>query len=153
MPKGLFAPREDFETILKWSVIPTFDLVLVYGNEGVIIVKRTIPPYRNQWALTGLRMLKGENIDETLKRIANQELGLNIDTKDKEFLGQYVGRFKTEHQRQDLSTGYLITIPTQPIILNDKHFSGYRIIKSREEIPKNIGAMYKFYLNSYFDLL
>jgi len=117
MPEPKFAPREIFEQILEWSVIPTFDLIIQYGDQGVIIVKRTIPPYKNQWALTGLRMLKGESIEDTLQRIAKKELGLDIDSKNKRILGQYVGRFKTEHQRQDISTGYLIQIPsTQPII-------------------------------------
>ncbi|MBS3170514.1 NUDIX domain-containing protein [Candidatus Woesearchaeota archaeon] len=152
MPEPKFAPREIFEQILEWSVIPTFDLIIQYGDQGVIIVKRTIPPYKNQWALTGLRMLKGESIEDTLQRIAKKELGLDIDSKNKRILGQYVGRFKTEHQRQDISTGYLIQIPsTQPIILNPAHFSAIRIINSKEEIPSRTGAMYKFFLEQYFN--
>lgn len=142
-----FAPREIFEQILEWVVVPTFDLVIEYGNEGIILVKRTIAPYKNQWALPGLRMLKGEEIDDTLVRVAKQEVGLSIDTKNKIFLGQYVGKFSTEHNRQDLSTGYYFKVPDkQAITLNNEHFSTYKISK---EIPNNIGAMYQFYLEQY----
>lgn len=149
MAKVKFAPREIFEQILEWAVIPTFDLVIEYGSQGVIIVKRKIAPYKNQWALPGLRMYKGEEIDDTLRRIAKDEVGLDIDTSRKQFLGQRVGRFVSEHHRQDLSTGYLICIKdSQKITINVSHFSDYRITKI---IPPHMGAMYTFYLRKYFD--
>jgi len=153
MAKIKFAPREIFEQILEWAVIPTFDLVIEYGNKGVIIVNRKIAPYKNQWALPGLRMFKGENIEDALVRIADKELGLKIDPSQREFLGQYVGKFTTEHNRQDLSTGYYIRIPSmQEIKLNEDHFSSMRYIASREGIPSRMGTMYKFYLDKFFDL-
>ena len=139
-----FAPRHIFNQILAWSVIPTFDLVIAYGNQGIIIVKRTIAPYKNQWALPGLRMYKGESIEGTISRIARQELGLTIDPRKRTFLGQYVGRFRTERNRQDISTGYYLEIPDkQPVILNREHFSQYKTVNNA---PKNMGAMYRFYI-------
>ena len=69
-------------------------------------MRRTITPYQRQWTLPGLRMYKGENIDAALRRIARQEVGLEIDPRQKVLLGQFVGKFKTEHPRQNLSTGY-----------------------------------------------
>jgi len=143
-----FAPRKIFEQILKWAVIPTFDLVIEYGDEGIIVVKRKITPYKNQWALPGLRMFKGESIDDTLRRIAKQELSLKINPKNKKFLGQYVGKFKTEYNRQDISTGYYIYVSSsQKIKLNKDHFSSIMLIKNKKKIPSSMGAMYKFYLN------
>lgn len=118
-----FAPRDIFEKVLEWAVIPTFDLVIEYGDKGIILVKRRIPPYQNQWALPGLRMFKGENIEEALIRIAGKELGLKIEPLQRGFLGQYVGKFSTENNRQDLSTGYFIRIsPEQEIRINEDHF-------------------------------
>jgi hypothetical protein len=35
--------------------------------------------------------MKPETVDDTLKRIAKQELGLLIDTKNKVFIGQFTG--------------------------------------------------------------
>ncbi len=148
-PKLKFAPREVFEEILEWAVIPTFDLVLSYGDQGVIVARRRIAPYKGVWALPGLRMFKPEGIDDTLRRIAAAELGLRIDPSRKELLGQFVGRFRTEHQRQDLSTGYHVPVdPTQPIRPNKEHFSSVRVV---DEAPPGMGAMYRFYLEQYFD--
>ena len=150
MYKIKFAPENVFEKILKWAVIPTFDLLIEYGNEGFILVKRKIAPYKSQWALPGLRMYKGEGIEDTLKRIAKQELGLDIHPSKRVFLGQYVGKFKTEHQRQDISTGFYIKVKKQKILLNKNHFSDYKITKT--SIPRT-GAMYRFYISKYLKTL
>lgn len=140
---GKFAPREVFETILEWAVIPTFDLLIV-APEGVVVVKRRIAPYKDQWALPGLRMYKGESIDDTLVRIAKAELGITIDPSKKKLLGQYVGKFKTENQRQDISTAYVIEYDKLPeITLNAEHFYEYKLAK--QPLP-NMGAMYAYYL-------
>ncbi len=143
-----FAPKELFEQTLEYMVIPTFDLVIEYGSEGIIVVKRKIPPYQGVWALPGLRMCKPESIEDTIQRIARNELGITVDPASRVFLGQYVGRFKTEHQRQDLSTGYYLRIDsTQPLKPNLVHFSSMKLVNS---IPTTTGAMYRFYLDQFF---
>jgi ADP-ribose pyrophosphatase YjhB (NUDIX family) len=150
-PELKFAPRPVFENILEYGVIPTFDLVIELPQGGVVLVRRIIPPYENRWALPGLRMFKPESIDDTIARIAEDELGLRADVDDRRFLGQYVGRFKTEHERQDLSTGYAVKALTEDIRLNRDHFSRHQIIKTWDDIPANTGAMYRFYLSRYFE--
>jgi ADP-ribose pyrophosphatase YjhB (NUDIX family) len=145
-----FAPRKDFETILEWAVIPTFDLVIEYGDMGVIVCKRRIAPYRGVWALPGLRMLKPEGIEDTIVRIGRQELGLELDPAGRVFLGQYVGRFRTEHKRQDLSTGFVLHVSSsQELKPNREHFSSVKTVKTT---PKRTGAMYRHYLERYWTI-
>lgn len=151
-PEVKFAPREIFESILEYAVIPTFDLVVeLPEGGGVVLVRRTIAPYQNKWALPGLRMFKPESIDDVIARIAEDELGLDVDVDGKRFLGQYVGRFKTEHERQDLSTGYVVSALTSDIKINADHFSGYQIVEKWGEVPPATGAMYRYYLAKYFN--
>lgn len=151
-PEIKFAPRDVFEQLLEWSVIPTFDLVVEMPDDGgVVLVRRIIPPYENCWALAGLRMFKGEDIDDVIARIAEDELGVRVDVEGKRFLGQYVGRFKTENERQDLSSGYVVRALSTDLQLNAVHFSGHRIIKKYGEVPASTGAMYRFYLSKYFE--
>ncbi|MEV5748351.1 NUDIX domain-containing protein [Actinoallomurus sp. NPDC052308] len=151
-PEIKFAPREVFDQLLEWSVIPTFDLVVELPDEaGVVLVRRTIAPYENCWALPGLRMFKGEGIDDVIARIAEDELGVEVDVDGKRFLGQYVGRFKTENERQDLSSGYVVKAFSSELRINTAHFSGHRVIKKHSEVPPSTGAMYRFYLSRYFD--
>jgi ADP-ribose pyrophosphatase YjhB (NUDIX family) len=145
-----FAPRHIFEQILEYAVIPTFDLIAWVEDRGVVMVRRRIPPYKDSWALPGLRMMKPEGIEDALIRIARQETGLLIDPTKRRFVGQYVGRFRTERGRQDLSTCYAVPVVGGHIQINQKHFSGYRFIRSPEEIPKRTGGMYKYFLSLYF---
>lgn len=151
MPKELkFASRETFEQILEWSVIPTFDLIIEVEPGKVIMVRRKIEPYADTWALPGLRMFKPESIQDTLQRVAENELGLRIAANKAKLVGQFVGRFKTEHQRQDLSSAYVVRALQGEVMLNEDHFTGYRIINRLSEIPAKTGAMYKHYLRLYF---
>jgi ADP-ribose pyrophosphatase YjhB (NUDIX family) len=147
----IFAPREIFEQILEYSVMVTFDLVIEMPDGSVVLVWRKIAPYQNVWALPGLRMYKNETIEQTLERIALQELGLQIDVANRRILGQYVGKFSTEHNRQDLSTGYVVKALSGDIKLNDDHFTRYKVVRSVADIPQPLGAMYKFYLQKYFE--
>lgn len=145
-----FAPREVFDQILEWAVIPTFDLVFKYGEEGYVMVKRTIAPYKNVWAFPGLRMYKGETIDQTLGRIAEQELGIRPELSHKVLIGQYVGKFSTEHSRQDISSGYLVRLRgDEKLVPNPEHFSDIKIVKVA---PLNTGAMYRYYLEEAISL-
>lgn len=141
-------PQATFDILLENSVIPTFDLIIQMPEKKVLIVNRKILPYKT-WALPGLRMFRDEEVDNVLTRIAEQEVGLQIDTSSKKIIGQYKGTFPT---RQDISTCYAVT-PLNPedLAISDKHFSGYRLIGDASEIPPRMGAMYRHYLNIYFE--
>lgn len=150
-PEIKFAPREIFEQILEYAVIPTFDLLLEMPDGGVVLARRTIAPYKDVWALPGLRMFKPEEIDDTLKRIARNEVGVEIEPANRIYLGQFVGKFTEEFNRQDLSTGYHIRVaPGQIIRPNAAHFSEVLYVKSMDEVPADTGEMYVFYLNEFF---
>lgn len=147
----IFAPREVFEQILEYFVVPTFDLVIDVPEQGVLIARRRIAPYLGKWALPGLRMYKNESIDDTLQRIAEQETGLEVDLDNKQMLGQYVGNFKSEHDRQDISTGYAVQALSSNVRLNRDHFTGSRFVNGTDELPTGTGAMYSHYLQTFFD--
>jgi ADP-ribose pyrophosphatase YjhB (NUDIX family) len=146
-----FAPRDVFEKILAYAVIPTFDLIVWCEGKGVILLRRKIAPYKGVWALPGLRMMKPESIEDTLCRIAQKEIGVKVDLQTRQFIGQYVGRFKTEHQRQDLSTCYAVSCDAPEVIMNPEHFTRHCFIRTKEEIPAKIGAMYRYFLHLFFD--
>jgi colanic acid biosynthesis protein WcaH len=145
-----FAPQDVFDQILEWSVIPTFDLILEYGDKGVILLKRTITPYKDVWAFPGLRMYKGETIEDTIIRIAKAELGITINPTQRIILGQYTAQFDTDNERQDISTGFLIRLTgAEELAFNKEHFSELVIAKT---CPKPAGAMYEYYFQKYLDL-
>lgn len=143
-------PDEAWEIIRRYAVIPAFDPAIEIPGRGILLVRRRLAPYRGLWALPGLRMHRPESVSDTLRRIARDQTGLEIDADTRRFLGQYVGRFRTEFQRHDLSTGYHVRATTTELRINTSHFSGHRLITSASKIPTNTAAMYRFYLNEYF---
>src|SRR5579864_174829 len=124
-------PKDVDQVVLAHAVIPTFDVLVEYGEEGVVFVKRKMAPYKDVWALPGRRMLKTEEVNDTLERIVYCEIGIKVNFEDKIFLGQYVGKFKTEEARQDLSTGYWIKVESnQELKPNQERFSAIQITKT-----------------------
>ena len=76
---------------------------------------------------------------------------MRIIPKNKILLGQFVGKFKTENSRQDLSTGYLVKVEdSKAIKINEGHFSAYQVTK---KIPEGAGAMYRYYAQQWHKII
>lgn len=89
-PKRL--PLNEFLSIYSKVVRLCVDLV-IKNDKGVVFIKREIPPDLGKWHFPGGTVLRGEKIEETIKRVAKEETGLII--KIEKLLGL------TEFIRQD----------------------------------------------------
>jgi ADP-ribose pyrophosphatase YjhB (NUDIX family) len=143
----VWAPEEIFESILKYSVVPTFDLILK-GTQGVLLVKRRIAPYYGLWALPGLRIFKDESLSTCLARIAEDEVGLRIGPSRGTYVNQSVVRFST---RQDLSTCYAFELDIEHVKLNEEHLSDWTFVKTLADVPAETGDLYREHLRHYFE--
>jgi ADP-ribose pyrophosphatase YjhB (NUDIX family) len=141
-----WAPQEIFQSILAYSVVPTFDLILK-GVDGVLLVKRRIAPYQGLWALPGLRILRSESIPECLERIACMEVGLRLDPSLAVYVNQALAEFDT---RKDLSTCYAFELDIERINLNEDHLSDWMFIKDLANAPASMGELYREHLHRYF---
>lgn len=94
--------------------------------------------------------MKPEDINDTILRISKEEVGIEIVPINNKFIGQYVGRFKVENNRQDLSTCYELRYNSPTLKINKSHFNGHRFIESKEDMPERIGGMYRYFLNAFF---
>ena len=146
-----WAPAEIFESILRYSVVPTFDLILE-SVEGILLVRRCISPYKGLWALPGLRIFKGESIAECLARIALDEVGLRVNPAHGTFINQATVKFRTDNERQDLSTCYAFELEIDDVMLNNDHLSAWMFIRDMTKIPVTTGGLYKEHLNRYFEM-
>lgn len=59
--------------------------VIVQTKDGILLTKRAIEPCKGEWHTPGGTVIKGEKLEQTVKRVAKAELGLKI--KIKEILG------------------------------------------------------------------
>lgn len=81
-PKKL--PKEEFDYI--YSKVPRLCVeVIIQTDQGVILTKREITPYKGMWHFPGGTIFKGEKTEDAVKRVALDELGIKV--KIKRFLG------------------------------------------------------------------
>jgi ADP-ribose pyrophosphatase YjhB (NUDIX family) len=82
-----------WKEVLKKMPIPCVDVV-IHSKGRVLMGWRSIPPYRNVWALLGGRMHYGETFEETALRNCLKS-GLHVS--DLSSLGVFPVRFRTRH--------------------------------------------------------
>jgi len=68
---------EDFREI--YSKVPRLCVeVLIKNSDGVLLTKRKITPWNGYWHLPGGGVLFGETLEESIKRVAKEELDVEI---------------------------------------------------------------------------
>lgn len=114
------------------------DLIIKYKN-GVILTKRNIEPNKGLWHLPGGTILFNETIEQSAKRVAEEELGVGIDLK--KFLGpiEFINEGGIRHSisiatlavitggepkitNNEASDWKVFTKPPQDTIKEHKHF-------------------------------
>ncbi len=129
-------PEELFQKIKKNVPLSCVDLILV-KNDKFLLVKRTIPPYKNKWCLPGGIIKRNQKIIQRLKQVGREELGLNIEIVKP--LGFYE---KIYSDRHDISHCYVVTSFEDNIQLdfqaNDLKFFG--------KIPNNVAKFHALML-------
>lgn len=77
-PPG-WLPIEEFHAI--YSRVPRLcvEVVVVEPGRGVLLTRRDIPPNEGAWHIPGGTVLFGEPLVATVKRVALDELGLEVD--------------------------------------------------------------------------
>jgi len=121
------SPQKDFERFRKFFPFSCVDLILTHNN-GILLSKRTIPPYIGKWHLPGGIIHKNEKMEQVVKRIAKTELNLNI--KISGYLGTYENPSKFRH---DISHCFLCKKLSGKLKTNSQNSH----LKFFKNIPKN----------------
>jgi len=74
----MYLSDKDYNFIFSNSVRLCVDL-FIETEKGVLLGKRTHDPYKNLFALPGGRMFFGESVDDAIRRIAKNEIGVNVE--------------------------------------------------------------------------
>lgn len=81
-----FLPKPEFDKI--FSRVPRFSVeLIVRTDEGIVLTKRSIEPCLGQWHIPGGTVLFGETLHDTVHRVANNELG--VEVKINKLLGYF----------------------------------------------------------------
>lgn len=114
--------------------IPCVDVILENSKAEVLLGWRKIPPYRNVWALPGGRVLKGEGLRASAKRILAQ---YRLSAGELFLVGVFPVKFPT---RADFTCCLASKQPRGVAEPDGSEFSSF--IWARK-IPSKIGANYR----------
>jgi ADP-ribose pyrophosphatase YjhB (NUDIX family) len=77
-PQG-WLPKPEFDAIFRKVPRLCVEVVIVNPERGVLLMLRDIPPNVGAWHLPGGTVLFGEPVVEAVKRVAQNELGLDVE--------------------------------------------------------------------------
>ncbi len=76
-PPG-WLPKPEYDAIFSRVPRLCVEVVIVTGARGVLLALRDIPPNLGAWHIPGGTVLFGEPLTEAVKRVARDELGLDV---------------------------------------------------------------------------
>jgi ADP-ribose pyrophosphatase YjhB (NUDIX family) len=124
-------PFPEFKEI--YSRVPRLCVeVVLMRNDSILLIRRTIEPAIGQWHTPGGTVLKGENLEQAVIRVAREELGVRV--KVGKFLGIIEYKSYTNHYSQDISLVFTVKARSFKEIDLDGHADKYGFFS---EIPKN----------------
>ncbi len=118
MKDGYRLTKEDFNYI--YGKVPRLNVELVIrGDKGVLLTKRTIEPCKGLWHLPGGTVYYGDSFMDTVKRIAKRELDISV--KEAEMIGyiEYSEHVKSGYG-DPRGLSFLITDYRGEIVPNDE---------------------------------
>jgi colanic acid biosynthesis protein WcaH len=71
-------PNEEWETIVNNVPIVSVDLV-IECPDGIVLGQRSNEPAKGEWFVPGGRVQKGESLENAVRRVAMEELGVDIE--------------------------------------------------------------------------
>ncbi len=137
-------PDDDWATIVRNVPIVSVDLVVLI-DDGVILAKRTNEPAKGEWFVPGGRVRKGEQLVDAVHRVAETELGIEVEIV--ESLGAYehlyresdVGESGGKHY---LANGFVVRGESEKYTTDDQHGD----VQVFEEVPNNLHQYVEMYL-------
>lgn len=85
--------------------IPTVDVILEY-KDGIILIQRGTPPFKNKWAITGGHVDEGLSVPENAVKETKEETNLDIKEKDLHLIGVYSRPGRDPRPKQRISITY-----------------------------------------------
>lgn len=143
MPKKTIqCPKCKNEIEVYQNPIPTVDIIIEVGSEGIILIKRKNPPYG--WAIPGGFVDYGESLEKAAVREAKEET--NLDVKLIRQFHTYSDP-KRDPRHHSISTVYIAKAKGIPKAKDDALEIG---IFNQSNLPDEIAFDHRSILKDYF---
>ena len=111
-----------FNYIERFLPFSSVDIIIEYGEEGIIITKRAIRPYCGWWHLPGSVILKNERVRDTVLRSAAEELKIEI------FAPRFIGIYELFTPRRHYITHLYLTRWKAGEIILDRQSNSFEVV-------------------------
>lgn len=116
-------PDDDWRTVVRNVPIVSVDLV-VRHDHGVVLGRRENRPAKGEWFVPGGRVRKNETLAEAVHRIAEEELGVDVDIESR--LGAYEHRYDESEfadvsSKHYLANGFVVRPRSDEFAPDDQH--------------------------------
>ena len=133
-----------YEKVLRLCV----DL-LVQTTAGILLTKRSIPPCKGYWHFPGGTVYLRETLDKAIKRVAKEEL--NLDVKVIKDIGwmEFINNFKQKGQGHMVSIAFLVKVESIDKLELDRQSNDIMFCKLPKDIPKHTVKEHAVLLDKY----
>ena len=140
-------PKEVFDKIYRQAPRLCVE-VIIDTPQGIILTKRLIPPCIGMWHIPGGTVCLGEKLEEAVIRVADDELGVQIDIKNIVGIIEYLGLYGNGHSHA-IGIAFLCELKSE-----EQKFRGSfqaEEIKAFKTIPDNTIPEQKIFLEKFLD--
>lgn len=142
-------PMEQFKTVVEYTPLISIDLITMFQDK-VLLGKRLNKPAKDFYFTTGGVVRKNESFQKAQKRIAKDELGIEL-TQETKFIGVFE-HFYDDSIFKEISThyvnhGYLLKIHEEIVNIPKEQHSEYKWFSIEELLSSN--EVHK-YVKDYF---
>ena len=126
------------EFINIYERVPRFCVeVLVQTKDGILLTKRNISPCKGYWHFPGGTVYLGETFHKAVKRIAKEELNLDVNVIESVGEMQFIHNYKQKGQGHIVSIAFIVKAKDLNNIKLDRQGSDIIFCKFQSDIPKH----------------
>jgi colanic acid biosynthesis protein WcaH len=130
-----YVPEETFGECLEQLPQVCVEVVVSH-DDGVVLARRTNEPAAGEWFWPGGRLYKGERLTDAARRIAREELGLEVNIERR--LGVHAHFWDTASvagadSRHTVNVVFLVTTGENLSITLDSQHDDWRLVDGPDE--------------------
>lgn len=101
--------RDELAQVVRLAPLVSVDLIIEDDRSRILLGMRTNEPAKGCWFVPGGRILKNERISQAFERVMKDELGLDLDYSQAEFVGVFEHIYPTNFAlAEDFGTHYVV---------------------------------------------
>ena len=104
----MYLSQNTFQNVVSASPLISIDLIIDDGNGCFLLGKRNNKPAKGTWFVPGGRVTKNETLDDAFIRLCNDELNIQMQRSNAEFLGVYEHFYSDSVFSDEISTHYIV---------------------------------------------